>query len=211
MPYFSRGSHVAGLVAATLFTLPWALGGGGLLYYGVRHDHRVCPRCGESWGKFGHRGLVRDPERSPTGREIRRPRLNEGVKRTWSVMLFVLGAIMLTVGAIETEVMLFVFGVLASTGAVVLHRAANQAREERRHAMIASLQRPVLKLAAERQGLLTVTDVAASLGWPMRRAEKVLQSLDDGWRVNSDVTDEGVIVYEFRELLLGRGAPPEEL
>jgi hypothetical protein len=35
----------------------------------------------------------------------------------------------------------------------------------------------------------------------MRRAEKVLNSLDDGWRVNSTVTDDGVIVYEFRELL----------
>ena len=34
----------------------------------------------------------------------------------------------------------------------------------------------------------------------LRRAEKVLQSLDDGLRVNSEVTDEGVIVYDFLEL-----------
>ena len=46
-----------------------------------------------------------------------------------------------------------------------------------------------------------MTEVAAALAWPIRRAEKVLHSLDDGWRVNSEVTDEGVIVYEFRELL----------
>jgi hypothetical protein len=29
----------------------------------------------------------------------------------------------------------------------------------------------------------------------------VLDSLDDGLRVNAEVTDEGVIVYEFREVM----------
>src|SRR5690606_37039434 len=53
IPYFNRGPHVAALLGATLFTLPYAFGAGGLLYYGMRHDHRVCPRCGEGWGKFG--------------------------------------------------------------------------------------------------------------------------------------------------------------
>jgi hypothetical protein len=45
----------------------------------------------------------------------------------------------------------------------------------------------------------------------MRRAEKVLQSLDDGMRVNSEVTDEGVIVYDFLELIrtTGRLSKPE--
>ena len=81
--------------------------------------------------------------------------------------------------------------VLAAAGAVVLHRGANRAREERRAALISSLQMPVLKLAAERKGVLTVTDVAASLGWSMSRAEKILRSMDDGWRVSSEVTDEG--------------------
>jgi hypothetical protein len=62
----------------------------------------------------------------------------------------------------------------------------------------------VLRLAAEQGGRLTVTEVAAHLGWPMRRAEKILQSLDDGVRVDSEVTDEGVIVYEFREIVHAR-------
>ncbi|MEX2570528.1 MAG: hypothetical protein WD737_04430 [Gemmatimonadota bacterium] len=120
-------------------------------------------------------------------------------------MLFILGAILLTVGVVELEALVFTFGVLAAAGGFLLHRTANRAREERRTALISSLQTPVLKLAAEREGRLTVTDVAANLGWPLHRAEKVLQSLDDGWRVDSEVTDEGVIVYEFRELLLGGG------
>jgi hypothetical protein len=214
LPYFTRGPHVAALVGATLFTLPYALGAGGLLYYGLRHDHRVCPRCGKGWGKFGRvafQATTAEPTAVHHPQEVRNGGISEGVRRAWSVMLFVVGALMLAVGAMEAEALLFVFGALAASGGVVLHQSANKAREARRAGMIASLQKPVLKLAAERKGLLTVTDVAASLGWSMRRAEKVLQSLDDGWRVNSEVTDEGVIVYEFRELLLGRGPPPEEV
>ncbi|MEX2581803.1 MAG: hypothetical protein WD766_00890 [Gemmatimonadota bacterium] len=210
LPYFNRGAHVAALVGATLFTLPYALGAGGLLYYGVRHDHRICPRCGYGWGKLGHRASGSSMERVTAGRDVGYPVGSEGVKRSWSVMLLILGAIMLTVGAIELEAVLLALGTLATAGGVVLHRGANRAREERRAALMSSLQLPVLKLAAERNGVLTVTDVAASLGWSLRRAERVLQSLDDGWRVDSEVTDEGVIVYEFRELLLGRGGPPEE-
>jgi hypothetical protein len=203
---------MAALVGATLFTLPYAFGAGGLLYYGMRHDHRICPRCGQGWGKFGRAAVSADAAEPAVGprRVVRQAGSNEGVRRTWSVILFVLGALMLAVGAVEFELILFAFGVLATTGGVVLHRSANQAREERRAELISSLQMPVLKLAADRDGVLTVTEVAASLGWTLHRAEKVLQSMDDGWRVNSDVTDEGVIVYEFRELLLGRGPPPEE-
>jgi hypothetical protein len=56
-----------------------------------------------------------------------------------------------------------------------------------------------------------VTDVATEMGWPMVRAEKVLNSLDDGLRVMSDITDDGVIVYDFLEIRtsqLGRGGTP---
>ncbi len=201
--YFSRGSHIAGLVAATVVTLPGALGAGGVLYYWLRHDHRICPRCGASWGAGGE--LVNIPRGSvaPAGQPMRSARGGEGVMRAWSVMLGVLAAVMLVVGAAELELLVFSFGVLAGVGAFLLHRGANAARERRREALLANLQLNVLKLAGERRGRLTVTEVAAALSWPMRRAEKVLNSLDDGWRVNSTVTDEGVIVYEFRELLHG--------
>jgi hypothetical protein len=118
-------------------------------------------------------------------------------------MLFVLGAIALTAGALQIELLLFTLGVLASAGAVVLHRDANRAREARREALVAHLQTAVIGLAGEVGGRLTVTEVAASLGWTLDRAQKVLNSLDDGWRVDSKVTDDGVIVYEFREILLG--------
>lgn len=214
IPYFTRGPHMAALVGATLFTLPYAMGAGGAVYYLLRRDHRVCPRCGQDWGKHQMTSPVPSSsyhfaDRSP---RARRPGevTSDGVQRAWSIILFILSAIMLAIGAAELELVIFVFGVLAAAGAVVLHLSANRAREARRQSMIAALQTPVLKLAAARHGVLTVTDVAAGLGWSLKRAEKVLQSLDDGWRVNSEVTDEGVIVYEFRELLLGPGRNWEE-
>lgn len=212
MPYFSRGTHIAGLAAATFFTLPWALGGGGILYYALRKDHRICPRCGQGWGKHSEYALrVIEGSSAPAPSPEAHPLVPaESPRRTASVLLGVLGAILFTIGLVQFEVLLLAFGLLSGGGAFALHRAANRAREERREALIGALQSPVLKLAAERRGRLTVTDVSTALGWPMRRAEKVLHSLDDGWRVASEVTDEGVIVYEFRELLLLRHDEGEE-
>jgi hypothetical protein len=86
-------------------------------------------------------------------------------------------------------------------------RSAATARDERRQRIITALQRPVLRLAADHAGVLTATTVAAELGWSLVRARKILDSLElsDELRVSSEVTDEGVIVYEFRELMGGNG------
>ena len=62
------------------------------------------------------------------------------------------------------------------------------------------LQRRVLLLATEKGGTLTVTEVAASLNLSLAGAESVLESMDDGLRVRSDVTNQGIIVYEFPEV-----------
>jgi hypothetical protein len=35
--------------------------------------------------------------------------------------------------------------------------------------------------------------------------------MDDGYRVCSEVTDEGLIVYEFRELMFANAEPPSRL
>jgi hypothetical protein len=212
LTYFSRGPHLAGLVAATVLTLPVALGAGGFLYYGLRRDHRVCPRCGYGWGRAGAGALqaAEGGEADPRGGVVVARAPKEGGMRAASVFLLVLALILLVVGVTSPEAVVAGLGLVSAGGAVALRRAANRARETRRKALIASLQTPVLALAHSRGGRLTVTQVAATLGWPMRRAEKVLHSLDDGWRVNSEVTDEGVIVYEFRELLLEGDDPWSE-
>lgn len=202
LPYFSRGSHVAALVGATVLTAG-AMGAGGLVYYVVRREHQVCPRCGYGWGKYGERSRVAGSVpavRGPRAAELARPD-REGMKTAFSWIFFLLAAMMLIPLIAGGEAVALVFGGLFAGGGYLLRRSAETEREARRAALLSKLQMPVLRLAAERGGRLTVTSVAAELGWTMPRAEKVLNSLEDGIRVCSDVTDEGVIVYEFREIL----------
>jgi hypothetical protein len=201
--YFSRGSRLAALIGVTVVTMG-AMGAGGLIFYVLRRDHLICPRCGKNWGPEGERALVR---RSENGRALEAAGPvapgNGAWKQGWSIFLFIAAAVLLMVGLIIGEVGVVAASLLSAGGGVVLMQAAGRDREKRREALISALQLPVLKLANQQGGRLTVTEVAAHLGWPLKRAERILQSLDDGIRVDSEVTDEGVIVYEFRELARG--------
>jgi hypothetical protein len=201
--FFSRGGHVAALVALGIVTAPFMCMG-AVGYFLWRHNHRVCPRCGMHWGPQGVRALTL----SPGGGAV--PQLSQGedaiptsggnAKRNWAYLLLIFGALLLTGGIANFEFPPVLFGMLfAGGGGMLLHTARND-REQRREAILESLQLPVLQLAGRKAGRLTVTDVATDLGWPMARAEKVLNSLDDGLRVMSDITDDGVIVYDFVEM-----------
>lgn len=190
--YFSKGSHVAGLIMLGLFSAGM-MGLFAWIYWFSQRESRICPRCGKNWGDLAlapHAGTALQAA--------------GGYRRSgaqgWSIALFVLAAVLMVAGISTLEVGPALVGVAAGAGGWVLHGAAKRDREARRQALISSLQLPVLKLASERRGRLTVTETAAALGWTLPRAEKVLESLDDGVRVNSEVTDEGLIVYEFREL-----------
>ncbi|MDQ3389568.1 MAG: hypothetical protein M3483_08705, partial [Gemmatimonadota bacterium] len=123
-----------------------------------------------------------------------------GSMQGWSIVLFLVAVVLIASGLGVGEFGMVMAGAGAGAGGALLHLSARRNREVRRQALISSLQLPVLQLAAEREGRLTVSQVAASLGWSLPRAEKVLNSLEDGLRISSEVTDEGVIVYEFREL-----------
>jgi hypothetical protein len=195
--YFSSGRHVAALILAALVT-SWMMGIGGLFYYLMRRDHRVCPRCGQSWGAATGWAMEAAPVSSP-GSPVTVP--PESSKRGWSYLLFLLAAIFLVAAVAELEVVALLLGAVTGAGGYLLYQSAEREREDRRRALLAWLQLPVLQLAERNHGILTVTQVSAQLGWPLPRAEKVLQSLDDGFRVNSEVTDEGLIVYEFREII----------
>ncbi len=204
LPYFSRGSHAVALGAATLFTFPLAFGAGGLLYWGLRHNHRVCPRCGIGWGSAGERAAVGAPASANLTAPVKLAHNGaESGRRIWSILLFVASALMLIAGIVNQDLVSVVMALGFGGGGFALHRAANREREVRRQALIGALQAQVLRLAREKEGRLTVTEAALALGWPIKRAEKILHSLDDGLRVDSEVTDEGIIVYRFRELLIG--------
>jgi len=59
----------------------------------------------------------------------------------------------------------------------------------------------VFRLAYKRRGRLTVSDVVIDLGIPMRQAEELLNRLEDGQRVRLEVAPNGLVVYEFPEIL----------
>lgn len=205
--YFSRGGHVAALVGITMMTMP-IMGAGGLGFYLLRHNHKVCPRCGMHWGPHGMRAMMLAPGGAPVSPTGGDPLIDVPRKRGWAVALLIWAAISLAIGFSEAAFPMILMGVMAAGGAGWLIKGEKTERERRRDAIVESLQLPVLQLAGRKGGRLTVTDVATELGWPMARAEKVLNSLDDGLRVMSDITDEGVIVYDFVEISaaqLGRG------
>jgi hypothetical protein len=203
--YFSRGGPVLGALLLAALTIFPFMGVGGLIFYLMRFNHRVCPRCGQNWGKNGERVLAVSGPR-PGAPAIPIPadaEMSEDARglRIGAWLLFIFGAFLMIPGLGEGEPVAVVMAAMSAGAGALLWNKANSAREERRERLLVALQHPVLRLAAQRQGVLTVTDVAAALNWPMPRSEKVLNSLEDGLRVASTVTDEGVIVYEFRELM----------
>lgn len=80
-------------------------------------------------------------------------------------------------------------------------------RGARKAAEAARIQRQlaVLKLAEAEDGRLTVTEVAAKLGWTLKSAQAVLRALEDGVRVTTTTTDDGIMVYDFPELIYDPG------
>jgi len=166
-------------------------------YLLLRGGERSCPQCGHKSGRGGYlppapRGAMAATEYAALS--------DGGAQRGSAWVLWAMAALFLIIGLAATEVVPLGFALMAGAGGYLLRRSANDARERRREALLQSLQLPVLRLAAQRNGRLTVTMVAQDLGWTLPRAEKVLQSMEDGFRVMGDVTPEGVIVYDFPEL-----------
>jgi hypothetical protein len=109
-------------------------------------------------------------------------------------------ALMVSVGVVQFEMAAIAVGsVIGAAGTATIWWGL-KARQDRRQALMTRLQRQVLLLATEKGGTLTVTEVAASLDLSLSAAEGVLDGMDDGLRVRSDITDQGIIVYEFPEL-----------
>lgn len=202
--YFSKGGHVAALVGLTVLT-GGMMGAGGVGYYMLRRKHRICPRCGESWGLHGERATaLAGPGGTRLSTRDSMTLDGGGAGRSGlSIFFFIVAAVFLSIGIGALEAVPLMFGVSAAVGGALLHKSAREARERRREALLQGLQLPVLQLAAKKGGRLTVTDVATEMQWPIARAEKVLNSLEDGLRVISDITDEGVIVYDFPEIRVG--------
>jgi len=112
-----------------------------------------------------------------------------------------LAAIMISVGVIQFELVVVAIGSVIGAGGTGTFWWGMKAKQEVDRVLAARTQRRVLLLATEKGGILTVTDVAASLNMSLDRAEELMNTMDDGFRVRSDVTEQGIIVYEFPEVL----------
>jgi hypothetical protein len=66
----------------------------------------------------------------------------------------------------------------------------------------------VLRLALAQGGRLTAAQVARPLGWAEDAALATLRSMEHSRWITSTVTDEGVLLFEFRELLYDPARPP---
>ncbi len=209
MPYFRRAGHVGLLVGASLFTY----GFGGLVYWLARRKHLVCPRCGLGWENASRALAAAGPgsERRLIEQEPDEKLPSAGMKRrVLGAAMTLLASLLVLMGFVELGMSAVAVGSVIGGGGSLTFYWGWQGLQERRKAIMHGIQRKILRLASVRGGTLTVTEVAAELNLPLPAAENVLTSMDDGFRIRSDISDEGVLYYEFPEILhrreLGPGA-----
>ena len=207
--YFRRPVHIALLLAVSIPTS----GLGGIVYFLARRNHQICGQCGLGWEKSripgpgfaGQAAFANSPGTDLVGlgagfnTEARLPRRGVG-RRVLGVAMVLLAGLMVTIGVVDFVVEAIAMGSVMGASGTGMIWWGIKARDDRRRALMSRLQRRVLLLATEKGGMLTVTEVAASLDLSLSAAEGVLEDMDDGLRVRSDVTDQGIIVYEFPEV-----------
>lgn len=198
--YFRRPGHMALLVVAGIFTY----GLGALVYWLARRSHRVCPSCGLGWEHARSRVLSqgRDEQEAREAAPPSREALPSGggKRRVLGVVTILISALVISVGIVEAEAAAVAVGAVVGAAGAGSFWWGWKAQQERRDAVLARLQRQVLLLASRKGGTLTVSEVAADLDLSLEAAERVLISMDDGFRVRSEITDEGLLLYEFPEI-----------
>lgn len=201
IPYFRKAGHVGLLVGVSVFTY----GFGGLIYWLARRRHLICPRCGLGW-EHASRGLSLagpEPERRALveAQEKDEPLPSAGMKRrVLGTLMVLLASFLVLVGFAEPEMAAVVIGAVMGAAGSLTFYWGWQGLESRRKAVMHGLQRKILRLATLRGGTLTVTEVASDMNLSLPAAEKILMSMDDGFRVRSEISKEGVLYYEFPEV-----------
>jgi hypothetical protein len=200
IPYFRRAGHVGMLVGASFFT--W--GFGGLIYWLARRKHLICPRCGLGW-EHASRALAvtgSEPERVMLEAEPDEKLPSAGLKRRIAgVGAILMAGLLVLIGFVEWEMVAVAVGSVVGGGGSGMFYWGWKGLQERQKALMQGLQRKILKLADVKGGTLTVTEVAADMNLSLPAAENILTSMDDGFRVRSEISKEGVLYYEFPELL----------
>jgi hypothetical protein len=202
IPYFRRAGHVGLLVGVSLLTY----GFGGLVYWLARRKHLICPRCGLGW-ENASRALAAagpEPERyAVESRDAAEGALpGSGIKRrVLGTLMVLLASLLVVIGFVEFAPEAIAMGGVLGAGGSLTFYWGWRGLQERRNAIMQGLQRKILRLATQRDGTLTVTEVAAEMNLSLPAAEKILTSMDDGFRVRSEISKDGVLYYEFPEVL----------
>ncbi len=188
------------LVGVSLFTY----GFGGLIYWAARRKHLICPSCGLGW-EHASRALAvtgPGPERMMMEAQPDEPLPGAGLKRRiLGVGMVLFASFMVLMGFVEWEMGVVAAGSVLGAGGSGMFYWGWQGLQDRRKTLMQRLERKILKLAGMRGGRLTVTEVAADMNLPLATADKILTSMDDGFRIRSEISKEGVLYYEFPELV----------
>ncbi len=210
--YFSRTAHLAVLAGLSLATY----GIGGLTYWLACRNRRVCPKCAFGWENSTR--LIAPPPApgqaattlaapaagpSPLRRTGDPPLPGSGIgRRVIGAGLALMAVLLMLIGLVEfAPAAVAVGGVMGAAGSLTFLWGYS-ALQDRRKALVRGLERKVLLLAQAKGGTLTVSEVAAELNLTLPAAEKILIGMDDGFRVRSDITADGILVYDFPELQL---------
>ncbi len=73
--------------------------------------------------------------------------------------------------------------------------------DEARSQRIRGIEARVFKLAYRLHGRITVSDVVVDTGLSVDEAERILERMVDNQRVRMDVTQAGLMIYEFPEII----------
>jgi len=103
---------------------------------------------------------------------------------------------------VSIVVLALLFGANSLRGRTRLNRKnPNWGELKTRDAGARSIRRIIMQLAQDSGGVLTVSDVVLATGFSMKRSEETLNEMIDGFRIKMEVTDSGIVHYEFSELI----------
>lgn len=81
-----------------------------------------------------------------------------------------------------------------------IHEDSRKGRYLSGNSSSGSRETDIYRLAAKRNGKITVSDVVTELGIEPRKAEDILETMTDGLRVRMEVDENGNVYYSFPEL-----------
>ena len=149
----------------------------------------------------GDAGWAQMPSVGPADPAVVEPLPSAGFRRrVLGGVMGVFGTLLVVGGLVGGVPPAVVAGCVFASGGTSAFLFGWRALQERRRVLRETLERRVLQLATRKGGSLTVTEVASDLNLSLTAAEGVLLRMDDGFRVTSDITDEGVLVFQFPEV-----------